>query len=81
MRRWHTDAGQRIAARRHSRPAVPQAAAKCATRFPAITLPRIEQAFGGWPQATRAHFAHGGRFAQVDGAKQGGRSTRQLLNE
>jgi sulfate transport system substrate-binding protein len=40
-------------------------AAKYARQFPAIKLFTIDEVFGGWQQAQKAHFADGGTFDQI----------------
>ena len=57
--------GQEIAARNFYRPTDPKVAAKYAAQFPKLTLVTIDGAFGGWPKATRTHFADGANFDQI----------------
>ena len=57
--------GQEIAARNFYRPTDPGIAAKYASQFPAINLFRIDEAFGGWKNAHKAHFADGASFDQI----------------
>ena len=57
--------GQEIAAKNHYRPRDPKIAAKYASRFAAVKLVTIDQAFGGWATAQKAHFADGGTFDQA----------------
>ena len=54
--------GQEIAGRHHFRPTERAAAAKHAAQFSRITLFTIQEAFGGWAQAHKTHFADGGTF-------------------
>jgi sulfate/thiosulfate transport system substrate-binding protein len=61
----YSDEGQEIAARNFYRPTDPKVAAKYANQFPKLTLVTIDGAFGGWPNATRIHFADGGTFDQI----------------
>jgi len=61
----YSDEGQEIAARNFYRPTDPKVAAKYAKQFPKLTLVTIDGAFGGWPNATRTHFADGGTFDQI----------------
>jgi len=56
---------QEIIARHHYRPRDLAAAAKYASTFPKITLFTIDQAFGGWQTAQKAHFADRGTFDQI----------------
>jgi sulfate transport system substrate-binding protein len=57
--------GQEIAGRHHYRPTDPAAAAKVAAQFPKLNLFTIDEVFGGWAQAQKAHFADGGSFDQI----------------
>ena len=57
--------GQEIAARHYYRPRDEKVAAKYASRFAKVQLFTIDQAFGGWQAAQKAHFADGGTFDQI----------------
>jgi sulfate/thiosulfate transport system substrate-binding protein len=57
--------GQEIAARNYYRPRDGKVAAKYASRFAKVQLFTIDQAFGGWQSAQKAHFADGGSFDQI----------------
>jgi sulfate transport system substrate-binding protein len=61
----YTDEGQEIAARNYYRPISEKIAAKYAANFPKVKLFTIDEAFGGWQKAQKAHFADGGSFDQV----------------
>lgn len=61
----YSEEGQEIAAKNFYRPTNAKIAAKYASQFPAITLFRIDDAFGGWKNAHRIHFADGGTFDQI----------------
>ena len=61
----YSDAGQDIAGRNFYRPTSEKAQAKYGKQFPKIALFTIDQAFGGWAKADKAHFADGGTFDQV----------------
>jgi len=61
----YSDEGQEIAARNFYRPTDPKAAARYAKQFPQLTLVTIDGAFGGWPNATKTHFADGATFDQI----------------
>ena len=65
LRYLYSDEGQEIAVRNFYRPTDPKIAAKYANKFPKLTLVTIDGAFGGWPNATRTHFADGGTFDQI----------------
>ena len=57
--------GQEIVARHHYRPRDAAVAARHAGRFAEVELFTIDDAFGGWQQAQRAHFADGGTFDRI----------------
>jgi len=57
--------GQNIAGKHYYRPRDPQVAAKYAEQFPKVNLFTIDDVFGGWLQAQKAHFADGGFFDQI----------------
>jgi len=61
----YTEEGQEIAARNFYRATDPKVAARHAKEFPQLTLVTIDGAFGGWRNATKAHFADGGTFDQI----------------
>ena len=61
----YSEAGQEIAAKHFYRPTHAGVAEKYAAKFPKIELFKIDEAFGGWKNAHRAHFADGGTFDQI----------------
>ena len=61
----YSDEGQDIAGKNFYRPISPKAQAKYAKQFPKLNLVTVDQAFGGWTQATKLHFADGGSFDQI----------------
>jgi sulfate transport system substrate-binding protein len=61
----YTEEAQDIIGKHFFRPRSVQAQAKYAQQFPAMQLFTIEEAFGGWAEATRVHFADGGMFDQI----------------
>jgi sulfate transport system substrate-binding protein len=65
LRYLYSPEGQEIAARNFYRPTDPKVAAKYEKQFPKLTLVTIDSAFGGWPNATRTHFADGAIFDQI----------------
>ncbi len=70
----YTEEGQDIIGRNFYRPAVSQKVqAKYAKQFPKLNLFTIAQAFGGWAQADREHFADGASFDQIYTRKMGSR--------
>ncbi|RYF30210.1 MAG: sulfate ABC transporter substrate-binding protein [Comamonadaceae bacterium] len=64
----YSDEGQDIAGRNFYRPTGDKA--KYDKQFPKLTLVTIDQAFGGWAKADKAHFADGGSFDQIYTHKQ-----------
>ena len=61
----YTDEGQDLAGKHFYRPISDKAAARYAKQFPKLNLFSIDQAFGGWTQAARTHFADGAAFDQI----------------
>jgi len=62
----YSEEGQDIAGRHFYRPAVSdKAKAKYARQFPKLHLFTIDEAFGGWAQAAKAHFADGAAFDRI----------------
>jgi len=61
----YTEEGQEIAAKHYYRPTNAKVAAKHAKDFPKVTLFTIQDAFGGWQKASKAHFQDGGTFDQI----------------
>jgi sulfate transport system substrate-binding protein len=57
--------GQEIAAKRHYRPRDPAVAARFASNFASVKVFTIDEVFGGWQKAQKAHFADGGIFDQI----------------
>ena len=65
LQHLYSDEGQEIAARHHYRPRSDKVRAQYAARLPRLTLATIDQAFGGWSQAHKDHFADGASFDQI----------------
>jgi sulfate/thiosulfate transport system substrate-binding protein len=61
----YTDEGQEIAAQNYYRPISEKVAKKYAAQFPKVKLFTIDELFGGWTKAQKAHFADGGTFDQI----------------
>jgi len=61
----YSDEGQDIAGKNFYRPISPKAQAKYAKQLPKLNLFKIDEAFGGWDNATKVHFADGGSFDQI----------------
>jgi sulfate transport system substrate-binding protein len=61
----YSDEGQDIAGRNFYRPRSEKIAVKYASQFPQISFFTIDEAFGGWANAQKVHFADGGLFDQI----------------
>jgi sulfate/thiosulfate-binding protein len=61
----YSEEGQEIAAKNYYRPISESAAKKYAAQFPKLKLLTIDDTFGGWAKAQKAHFADGGSFDQI----------------
>ncbi|WP_432723565.1 sulfate ABC transporter substrate-binding protein [Jeongeupia wiesaeckerbachi] len=61
----YTPAAQDIIARNYYRPTEARAAAKYAKQYPKVTLYKVSDVFGSWPQAVTTHFADGAVFDQI----------------
>jgi sulfate/thiosulfate-binding protein len=61
----YSDEGQRLVAKHFYRPSNPKIAAEFADKFPKINLVKIDEAFGGWANAQKTHFADGGVYDQI----------------
>jgi sulfate transport system substrate-binding protein len=61
----YTPEGQEIAAKRYYRPRLEAVAKKYAGKFPTVKLFTIDEVFGGWSKAQKAHFDDGGNFDQI----------------
>jgi sulfate transport system substrate-binding protein len=65
LQHLYSDEGQEIAAKHYYRPVADNIAKKYAAQFPKLKLFTIDEAFGGWAKAQKAHFADGGSFDQI----------------
>jgi sulfate transport system substrate-binding protein len=65
LRFLYTPEGQEIAAKHHYRPRDPKVLEKYRKTFANVALFTIDEAFGGWQAAQKAHFADGGSFDQI----------------
>jgi len=63
----YTPEAQEIAAKHYYRPRDPAVAAKFADQFAKVTLFTIDDVFGGWDKAQKAHFGDGGSFDKIYG--------------
>ena len=61
----YSEEGQEIAAKNFYRPTLEKVKAKFEKTLPKLPLFTIDQAFGGWDQATKVHFADGGLYDQI----------------
>ncbi|OSZ63451.1 sulfate ABC transporter substrate-binding protein [Hydrogenophaga sp. IBVHS2] len=61
----YTEEAQDLIGKHFYRPTSTKAQAKYAKQLPKINLFKIDDAFGGWTQASKVHFADGGTFDQI----------------
>lgn len=61
----YSDEGQDIAGKNFYRPISEKASAKYAKQFPKLNLFTVDEAFGGWAQVAKTHFADGALFDQI----------------
>jgi sulfate/thiosulfate-binding protein len=61
----YSDEGQDLIGKHFYRPISAKAQAKYARQVPKLALFSVDQAFGGWAQANREHFADGASFDQI----------------
>jgi sulfate transport system substrate-binding protein len=61
----YSDEAQELAAKNYYRPSVASVAKKYASTFKPIPLFTVDEVFGGWAKAQKAHFADGGSFDQI----------------
>ena len=61
----YTEEAQDLIGKHFYRPTSAKAQAKYAKQLPKLNLFKIEEAFGGWEQAAKVHFADGGSFDQI----------------
>lgn len=66
----YSPAGQKLAAKHYYRPRKPELAnATDMARFPKLPLFTLASVYGSWAKAQAAHFADGGVFDQITGAR------------
>ncbi len=61
----YTPEGQEIAAKNYYRPRLEAVTVKYAKQFPKVNLFTIDEVFGGWTKAQKAHFADEGVFDRI----------------
>jgi sulfate/thiosulfate-binding protein len=61
----YSEEGQDLAGKHFYRPTSAKAQEKYAKQLPKLNLFKIEDAFGGWANAAKVHFADGGSFDQI----------------
>jgi sulfate/thiosulfate-binding protein len=61
----YTEQGQEIAGKHYYRPRSATALAKHKENFPDLKLFTIDEVFGGWTKAQKAHFDDGGEFDKI----------------
>lgn len=65
LRHLYSPEGQRIAARNFYRPRDAAALAAAGATFPKLEMVTVDDSFGGWAAAQKAHFADGGSFDRI----------------
>ncbi len=61
----YSDAGQEVAAKHHLRPRSDKVLARHAKEFPKVETFTVDEVFGGWTAAQKAHFNDGATYDQV----------------
>lgn len=61
----YTDEAQDVVGKHFYRPTATSAQKKYASQFPPVNLVTVDDAFGGWTNAQKVHFADGGVFDQI----------------
>jgi sulfate/thiosulfate transport system substrate-binding protein len=61
----YSEEGQEIAGKNFYRPRTGKAAEKYGKQFAPLKLVTVDEAFGGWQKAHKAHFAEGGSFDEI----------------
>jgi sulfate/thiosulfate transport system substrate-binding protein len=61
----YSEEGQDIAGKNNYRPQLPSVAAKYAANFPTVERFTLQELFGNWQKAHKAHFADGASFDQI----------------
>jgi sulfate transport system substrate-binding protein len=61
----YSETGQELAAKHHYRPRMASVIEKHRSEFPQLTLFTIDELFGGWQKAQKAHFTDGASFDQI----------------
>ncbi|MDO8905598.1 sulfate ABC transporter substrate-binding protein [Hydrogenophaga sp.] len=61
----YSDEGQDLAGKHFYRPTSTKAQEKYVRQLPKLNLFKIQDAFGGWANAAKVHFADGGTFDQI----------------
>jgi len=65
LRHLYSREGQELAVKHHYRPRDEAVLAANAGRFPSLPLATVDDVFGGWREAQRAHFDDGGAFDRI----------------
>lgn len=61
----YSEAGQEVAVKHHMRPRDAKVAAKYAKVFPKVNTFTVDEVFGSWAQAQKAHFNDGATYDQI----------------
>ena len=65
----YSEPAQELIVKHSYRPRLEATAAKHASKFGQLKLVKVEEFFGGWAQAQKAHFSDGGTFDQIYAAR------------
>jgi len=65
----YSPTGQEIGAKNFYRPRLEAVAQKYADTFPKVITFTIDEVFGGWQKAQKAHFDNGGTYDQIQQAR------------
>lgn len=65
----YSEPAQEVIVKHSYRPRLESVAQKHADKFGKLKLVKVDEAFGGWAQAQKTHFAEGGTFDQIFSAR------------
>ena len=65
----YAEPAQELMVKHFYRPRLESVVTKYADKFGKLKLVKVDEAFGGWAQAQKAHFGEGGTFDQIFAAR------------
>ena len=65
----YSEPAQEVMVKHFYRPRLEAVASKHENKFGKLKLVKVDEAFGGWAQAQKTHFAEGGTFDQIFAAR------------